>query len=88
MQGWLGNSETTLFRGQGPIHRARLSGTLLAWATNTGLRVYDTATNQRLAKLPSPKGFSWDRDGPASLFWLGGWELFVGWARRIQVHGR
>ncbi|KAK2079677.1 hypothetical protein QBZ16_002072 [Prototheca wickerhamii] len=84
-KGWLGNSETTLFRGQGPIHCARLSGTLLAWATNTGLRVYDTATNQRLAKLPSPKGFSWDRDGPASLFWLGGWELFVGWARRIQV---
>ena len=38
MQGWLGSKETVLFTGRGPIRCARMSGTLLAWATDSGLR--------------------------------------------------
>lgn len=37
-QGWLGNRETPLFTGKGPLRCARMSGTLLAWATDSGLR--------------------------------------------------
>lgn len=37
-QGWLGNKETALFTGRGPLRCARMSGTLLAWTTDTGLR--------------------------------------------------
>lgn len=37
-QGWLGAKETILYGGKGPVHCARMSGTLLAWATSTGIR--------------------------------------------------
>ena len=38
LQGWLGAKETPLFTGRGPVHCARMAGTLLAWATDSGLR--------------------------------------------------
>lgn len=37
-QGWLGSKETVLFRGKGAVRCARMAGTLLAWATDSGLR--------------------------------------------------
>lgn len=37
-QGWLGAKETILYGGKGPVHCTRMSGTLLAWATSTGIR--------------------------------------------------
>ena len=38
VQGWLGNKETALFQGKGALRSARMSGTLLAWASDSGLR--------------------------------------------------
>ena len=37
-QGWLGAKETILYTGKGAVHCARMAGTLLAWATDTGVR--------------------------------------------------
>lgn len=84
-QGWLGSSETPLFRGRGAVQVARMAGTLLAWVTATGLRVYDTATHTRLAKIPAPKTPAGEAAAPASLLWLGIRELYVGWGRTVLV---
>ncbi|RMZ57277.1 hypothetical protein APUTEX25_004111 [Auxenochlorella protothecoides] len=84
-KGWLGSSETPLFRGRGAVQVARMAGTLLAWVTATGLRVYDTATHTRLAKIPAPKTPAGEAAAPASLLWLGIRELYVGWGRTVLV---
>jgi vacuolar protein sorting-associated protein 41 len=53
-KGWLGNTETILFQGRGRVYTARMSGTLLAWATESGLRVYNTADHSRIGKIDRP----------------------------------
>ncbi len=53
-KGWLGNTETMLFQGRGKVHVAKMAGTLLAWATDSGLRVYNTADHSRIGKIDRP----------------------------------
>ncbi|EFN59982.1 hypothetical protein CHLNCDRAFT_133107 [Chlorella variabilis] len=84
-KGWLGNKETALFTGRGPLRCARMSGTLLAWTTDTGLRVYDTATHTRLGKLERPASAAADPAAPCGLLWRGDRELYVSWARHVTV---
>ncbi|KAI3429426.1 hypothetical protein D9Q98_005520 [Chlorella vulgaris] len=84
-KGWLGNKETPLFTGRGAVHCARMSGTLLAWATDSGLRVYDTASHTRLGKVERPSAAADDPAAPCSLLWRSERELFVAWGRHVSV---
>ncbi|KAL4447636.1 hypothetical protein ABPG75_004855 [Micractinium tetrahymenae] len=84
-KGWLGNKETALFQGKGLLRCARMSGTLLAWASDNGLRVYDTATHTRLGKLERPASAAADPAAPCSMLWRGERELFVSWGRQVWV---
>lgn len=84
-KGWLGNSETMLFQGRGRVHSVRMSGTLLAWATDTGVRVYDTSNHSRVGKLDRPPSCADDPAAPCSLCWVGQRELLIGWASHVVV---
>lgn len=86
-QGWLGASKTVLFRGRGAILAARMSGTYLAWATSTGVRVYNTADHARLGKLDSSQWFSTDVNHPGNccLIWAYKCELVVGWHSHVLI---
>ena len=39
LQGWLGNKDTVVHAGEGPVHIARWAGLAIAWANNAGVRV-------------------------------------------------
>ena len=54
-QGWLGSKDAVLASGEGPIQVARWSGTLVAWADEAGVKVYDTAVHQHFAFLDRPR---------------------------------
>ncbi|PSC74814.1 vacuolar sorting-associated 41-like protein [Micractinium conductrix] len=84
-KGWLGSKETVLFRGKGAVRCARMAGTLLAWATDSGLRIYDTASHTRLGKVDRPASAAADAAAPCSLLWRGERELFAGWGRHVLV---
>ena len=54
-QGWLGSKDAVLASGEGPIQVARWSGTLVAWADEAGVKVYDAAVHQHAAFLDRPR---------------------------------
>ncbi|GAA5979343.1 hypothetical protein JCM10908_002888 [Rhodotorula pacifica] len=84
-KGWLGQKDVTLYSGEGPIWAAEWRGTLIAWASDAGVRIYDTATSHRITYI------SRSEDSPrADLFkctlrWQDDRTLLIAWADVIKV---
>ncbi len=84
-RGWLGAAETVLFRGRGPVLAARAAGSLLAWATATGVRVYDTSDHSRVGRADAPPGAAAGGAACALRWARGGRELLVAWGAAVEV---
>ena len=41
---------------EGPIHAAKWRASLIAWANDVGVKIYDTGSNQRLTYIERPRG--------------------------------
>ncbi|KAM0751555.1 vacuolar protein sorting-associated protein 41 [Meredithblackwellia eburnea MCA 4105] len=84
-KGWLGNKEVTLHSGEGPIWAAEWRGTFIAWANDAGVRIYDTASSQRITFI------SRSADSPradlfkCTLHWKDDRTLLIAWADVIKV---
>jgi hypothetical protein len=55
-KGWFGFKDTVLHAGEGPIHAVRWKGTLIAWANDVGVKLYDNSTgthNHIVARITS-----------------------------------
>ncbi|KAF8180219.1 vacuolar assembling protein VPS41 [Pholiota molesta] len=74
-KGWLGHKETTIHSGEGPIWQVRWRGQLIAWANDTGVKIYDTASQMQ----PAPDLFK------CTLHWQDDSTLLVAWANFIKV---
>ncbi len=55
MQGWLGSKDAILHSGEGPIQEIKWSGSLISWANDLGVKVYDTTIHQRIAYIERPR---------------------------------
>lgn len=42
--------------GEGPIHAVKWRTSLIAWANDAGVKVYDTANDQRITFIERPRG--------------------------------
>lgn len=83
-RGWLGAKDNIIHSGEGPIPIIRWAGTLVAWANNVCVRVYDTAAHTRIGRLDRPK--SSNAEGTScQLFWDGEHILYMGWHHTIKV---
>lgn len=60
--GWLGHSETILFSGKYKIDTIVWSGTLVAWASLSGVRLYDVSCHQPVGTLGSLRALGGDDD--------------------------
>lgn len=84
-KGWLGHKETLLHLGEGPIWHIRWRGTLIAWANDVGVKIYDTASQTRItyidrqADSPRPDLFK------CTLHWQDDSTLLLAWADIIKV---
>ncbi|GAA6000682.1 hypothetical protein JCM10207_004607 [Rhodosporidiobolus poonsookiae] len=84
-KGWLGHKDVTLYIGGGPVWAAEWKGTYIAWASDEGIRIYDTASSQRITFIARPE------DSPrADLFkctlrWKDDRTLLIAWADFIKV---
>ncbi|PRQ73281.1 vacuolar assembling protein VPS41 [Rhodotorula toruloides] len=84
-KGWLGQKDVTLYSGEGPIWAVEWRGTFIAWASDAGVRIYDTATSQRITYISRAE------DSPrADLFkcnlrWRDDRTLLIAWADVIKV---
>lgn len=55
-KGWLGDRNHVLHSGEGTVHAVRWMGTFIAWANDVGVKVYNSATHQRVTYIDRPKG--------------------------------
>ncbi|GAA6055511.1 hypothetical protein JCM3770_006297 [Rhodotorula araucariae] len=84
-KGWLGQKDVTLFSGEGPIWAVQWRGTFIAWASDAGVRIYDTATSQRITYISraddSPRADLFK----CSLHWRDDRTLLIAWADVVKV---
>lgn len=84
-KGWLGYREQVVHSGEGPIWAIAWQGTLIAWANDLGVKIYDTASGQRIgfvdrgANAPRPELFK------CNLLWKDDKTLVIGWANYVKV---
>ncbi|KAG9300436.1 hypothetical protein G9A89_010061 [Geosiphon pyriformis] len=84
-KGWFGNVDTTLQKGEGPIYAVEWRGSLIAWANDKGVKMYDVISQQRITYISRPE------DSPRAdlykchLCWRNDNQLLIGWANNVQV---
>ena len=84
-KGWLGNKDYALHSGEGTIHAVRWTGSLIAWANDIGVRIYDCVSHQCIKYVNRPKGSPRADLFRASLFWQSESLLIVGWADSVTI---
>ncbi|CAE6469171.1 unnamed protein product [Rhizoctonia solani] len=85
-KGWLGHKETTLHSGgEGPVWASAWRTTLIAWACDTGVRLYDTSSTTRVAYLDRPANSPRADLFRCTLRWQDDVTLLIGWADYIKV---
>ncbi|KAI5452845.1 Vacuolar protein sorting-associated protein 41 [Naganishia albida] len=84
-KGWLGHKEHVLASGEGPVYAIQWRGSLIAWANDLGVKVYDTVSQQRITFIDRPAGSPRADLFKCSLFWQDDQTLLIGWADHIKV---
>ena len=68
-KGWLGSMDRTIHTGEGPITVVRWRGSLIAWANEKGVKIYDIGAQQKLAFMERPKGSPATDIVPPQVLW-------------------
>ncbi|KAJ7087362.1 hypothetical protein B0H15DRAFT_843711 [Mycena belliarum] len=84
-KGWLGHKETVLHQGEGPIWQIRWRGTLIAWANDFGVKIYDTASQTRITFIDRPPDSPRADLFKCTLHWQDDVTLLIAWADHIKV---
>ncbi|GAA6038514.1 hypothetical protein JCM8097_004607 [Rhodosporidiobolus ruineniae] len=84
-KGWLGHKEVSLYSGEGPVWAAEWRGTFIAWASDAGVRIYDTASSQRITFISRPDDAPRADLYKCSLHWKDDRTLLIAWADVIKV---
>jgi len=84
-KGWLGSRDHVLHSGEGTIHAVKWCGSLIAWANDAGVKMYDCTENQRITYIGRPKGSPRPDLFKAHLHWATDTLLLIGWADCVKV---
>lgn len=83
--GWFRSKDTTIHQGEGPIHAIKWRGQFIAFATDTGVKIYDCTTNQRITYTLRPKGSPRAELYRCNLCWENDVTLIIGWADSVKI---
>ncbi|ORZ22629.1 hypothetical protein BCR42DRAFT_172424 [Absidia repens] len=84
-KGWLGHQNTVLHANEGPIYAIQWKNNFIAWANDTGVKVYDTVTNLRITYIDRPAGSPRPDLYKCRLVWKNDTTLMIGWADTVKV---
>ncbi|CAO3594593.1 unnamed protein product [Absidia cylindrospora] len=84
-KGWLGHQNTVLHANEGPIYAIEWKNNFIAWANDTGVKVYDTVTNLRITYIDRPAGSPRPDLYKCRLVWKNDTTLMIGWADTVKV---
>ncbi|CAG8508593.1 12818_t:CDS:10 [Ambispora leptoticha] len=85
-KGWFGsNVDTILHQGEGPIYAVKWRGSLIAWANDMGVKMYDMNSKQRITWICRPDNSPRPDLYRCHLCWRNDTHLLIGWADHVQV---
>ncbi|KAJ1977683.1 Vacuolar protein sorting-associated protein 41 [Dimargaris xerosporica] len=84
-RGWLGKKDTLLHSGEGPVFNTQWRHTFIAWACDSGVKVFDTKTQRRITHISRSQGSPRSDLYPCHLCWADDFTLLVGWADAVKV---
>ncbi|KAJ3692977.1 hypothetical protein LUZ60_012072 [Juncus effusus] len=82
---WLGYNKQVLHDGEGPIHAVKWRNSLIAWANDLGVKVYDMANNQRIAFIERPRASPRPEILRPHLVWQDDTLLVIGWGASVKI---
>ncbi|KAL9268901.1 Vacuolar protein sorting-associated protein 41-like protein, partial [Drosera capensis] len=82
---WFGYQDQVLHSGEGPIHAATWRNSLIAWANDAGVKIYDAANNQRVTFIERPRGSPHPELLLPHLVWQDDSLLVIGWGTSIKI---
>ena len=81
-KGWLGPSQTTIFRGKHSIKDLQWIDRMVSWISDSGVKIYDASSHTPIGSVP---GLEPLRSGElASLQWISESQLILGWNNSIS----
>lgn len=84
-KGWLGNKDIVLHANEGPIYAIQWRGNFIAWANDTGVKMYDTQTNLRITYIDRPAGSPRADLYKCRMCWKDDTTLLIAWADTVKV---
>ncbi|XP_039007839.1 vacuolar protein sorting-associated protein 41 homolog [Hibiscus syriacus] len=82
---WLGYKDQVLHSGEGPIHAVKWRMSLIAWANDMGVKVYDAANDQRITFIERPRGSAHPEILLPYLVWQDDALLVIGWRTYVKI---
>ncbi|KAA3455516.1 vacuolar protein sorting-associated protein 41-like protein isoform X2 [Gossypium australe] len=82
---WLGYKDQVLHSGEGPIHAVKWRTSLIAWANDAGVKVYDAANDQRITFIERPRGTPHPEILLPHLVWQDDTLLVIGWGTSVKI---
>lgn len=84
-KGWLGHKETVIHSGEGPIWAVSWRKSLIAWANDRGVRIYDLEARVKVTFIGGPSGQDRLDLYRPHLLWLDDETLIVAWANQLKI---
>ncbi|GFQ01023.1 vacuolar protein sorting-associated protein 41 homolog [Phtheirospermum japonicum] len=82
---WFGYRDQVLHSGEGPIHSVKWRTSLIAWANDSGVKVYDAANDQRVTFIERPRGSPRPELLLPHLVWQDDTVLVIGWGTSVKI---
>ncbi|XP_022752633.1 vacuolar protein sorting-associated protein 41 homolog isoform X2 [Durio zibethinus] len=82
---WFGYRDQVLHSGEGPIHAVKWRTSLIAWANDAGVKVYDAANDQRITFIERPRGSPHPEILLPHLVWQDDTLLVIGWGTSVKI---
>ncbi|KEH29938.1 putative chromatin regulator PHD family [Medicago truncatula] len=82
---WLGYRDQVLHSGEGSIHAVKWRASLVAWANDVGVKVYDTANDRRITFIERPRGCPHPELLIPHLVWQDDTVLVIGWGTSVKI---
>jgi hypothetical protein len=84
-KGWLGHKDIVLHANEGPIYSIKWRGNFIAWANDTGVKMYDTTSNLRITYIDRPAGSPRGDLYRCRMCWKDDSTLLIGWADMVKI---
>ena len=83
--GWFRAKDTVIHSGEGPIYNVKWRGPFISWANDSGVKIYDTTSNQKISNVTRTKGSPRPDKYRCNLCWETDTILLIGWASSVKI---